>query len=167
VDNSVEAGAPALIPCMTCQGTGVTHLTPREALQKLGTEWGRECYPNTWVDLAIRTAEGLLHFADARYDQKRGFHVVAGAERDRDIIVDERVRGVAIPDVRFRNEMAAIRAAGGKVIRVFRPGAGLEGAGGLHISEREQAGIPDTDFDLVIQNDRTLDDLKSAIRGFV
>ncbi len=30
--------------------------TPREALQKLGTEFARAYYPNVWVDIAIRRA---------------------------------------------------------------------------------------------------------------
>lgn len=31
-----------------------TYLTPREALQKLGTEFGRACYPNIWTEMSFR-----------------------------------------------------------------------------------------------------------------
>src|ERR1051325_8980837 len=34
-------------------------LTPRHALQSLGTEWGRDCYENLWIDLAIKDAKRL------------------------------------------------------------------------------------------------------------
>lgn len=29
-------------------------LTPRFALQQLGTEWGRGCYPDIWIEYAVR-----------------------------------------------------------------------------------------------------------------
>jgi hypothetical protein len=154
-------------PCLSCHGARVTYLTPREALQKLGTEWGRECYPNTWVDLCIRTAGVLLHFPDARYEQKKGLYRVVDPKEElhsADLIYRDRVKGVAVPDVRFKNEIKAIRGAGGKVIRIVRPGAGLDGAGSLHVSETEQAGIPDSEFDFVIPNKGTLEDLRSGIK---
>lgn len=48
----------------------------------------------------------------------------------------ERASGpVVIPDVRFKNEAAAVRAAGGRVVRIVRPGAGLDGAAATHASE--------------------------------
>lgn len=131
-------------------------LAPREALQKLGTEWGRSCYPNTWVDLCIRTAQDLLSGL-SEYTQKRGLEFT-GAEPP---------AGVVVPDVRFKNEMAAIKNAGGMVIRVVRPGAGLGGAAGLHPSEVEQASIPDSEFDLVIQNAGSLEDLRATVQSLL
>jgi hypothetical protein len=77
------------------------------------------------------------------------------------------VLGVAVPDVRFKNEMAAIKEAGGLVLRISRPGAGLGGAAALHQSEVEQASIPDSAFDRVFQNTGTIDDLRLAIQGFL
>jgi hypothetical protein len=35
---------------------GQVYLTPRYACQTLGTEWGRNCYSDVWVDLGIRKA---------------------------------------------------------------------------------------------------------------
>lgn len=146
-------GGDSSLPCALCGNTGKTFLTTREALQRLGTEWGRECYPNTWVDLAIRTAKTLLRGGPIEYSQQYGLITLDASPRT--------TSGVAIPDVRFRNELTAIRAAGGKVIRVFRPGAGLDGSGALHLSETEQAGIHDSEFDAVIQNTGTLEDLRN------
>lgn len=77
--------------------TGMVHLTPRFALQRLGTEWGRGCCKSTWVDYAIRRAKNL---------ECNGYHVVL------------------ITDVRFVNEARAISATGGYVVRVHREGRG-------------------------------------------
>ena len=66
-----------------------------------------------------------------------------------------------IPDVRFVNEAAAIRARGGVVWRVERPGhALLAGEAAAHASER---GIPADYIDAVIPNHGTLDDLQAAV----
>ena len=138
----------------------VEHLTPRYALQRLGTEFGRDCYEPIWVDVALRTAKTLEEWGTARYSSRQGLYF----EDSRDSSSwDSEPTGSVIPDVRFRNELDAVRAAGGKVFRIVRPGSGLSGEAALHASEREQAEIPDEDFDEVIQNVGTLDDLRAAI----
>lgn len=52
-----------------------------------------------------------------------------------------------VPDVRFANEADAIRKAGGKVVRITRPGAGLPGDAGAHASEQQ-----DFEADLELPN---------------
>lgn len=84
--------------------------SPRQFMQLLGTEFGRDLIgPNVWVD-AWRNSLGesaAEHFGD----------ILAAAD-----------------DVRFENEAAAIRAEGGLVVRIEREGAGsVTGAG--HSSE--------------------------------
>jgi hypothetical protein len=160
---SAEQGAK----CACCGASGIDSqcfLTPRHVLQQIGTELGRSCYPNTWVDLCIRTAKTLLVDSSARYDQKLGIHPATA-----DIVsaYNSRIRGVSVSDVRFLNEIDAIQAAGGKVIRIVRPGAGLAGVQGQHLSETEQAGIPDSKFDAIITNDGSLDVLKEAVEAIL
>lgn len=140
-------------------------LTPREALQQLGTEWGRKCYLNTWVDVCVRTARELLvdGGVQLKYSQQLGLARRTDGLRGR----TRSVFGVVVPDVRFKNELAGIREAGGLTLRVVRPGAGLSGQHGLHPSETEQAGIPDTAFDWVLQNTGTIDDLRMAVLTFL
>src|SRR6476619_2210317 len=90
-------------------------LTPRYALQKLGTEWGRDCYKNTWVNYCRRVAEKLLDGPSHEYNYYSAAHgltFVGGYQQP---------RGVVISDVRFRNEIDAIHAAGGKVVKIVRP----------------------------------------------
>jgi hypothetical protein len=109
-------------------------LTPRHALQTLGTNWGRECYENVWVDLGIRRA----------------------------LACPEPL--VVITDCRFVNEAKAVRAAGGEVWRVVRPGAGLAGAAGLHPSEAEQESEPFSDLvTRTVFNDGSVDQLREKI----
>lgn len=138
-------------------------LTPRYCLQLLGTDFGRHCYGNTWVDKCLRTAKTLLADRRARYSFKTGIYERLETkdwiyEKATD---DNRVKLVTVSDVRFKNEIEAIQKAGGKVVRVRRPGAGLGWAAGLHPSEAEQLAIPDSAFDFVVENDGTLEELQT------
>lgn len=113
------------------------YLTPRMALQLLGTEWGRHCYQNTWTSYALRAASLILD-EGYDYDQKMGPHSQAFDSSFYNYA------GVVIPDVRFRNEVDAIIEKGGIVIRLVREWGevklhGIQG----HASETEQASVPD------------------------
>lgn len=132
------------------------YLTPRYALQTLGTEWGRHRYPNVWIECAIRVA-GKLHEGGYDYSQRAGL--------DRGYRPGDSTEAIStvVPDIRFRNEVDAFRAAGAKLVRVVRPSAGLEGGAGQHVSEAEQASIPDSAFDAVIVNDGSLEKLEETL----
>ncbi len=72
--------------------------SPRELLQTLGTDWGRDLIrPDLWTLLCRRRLEQMA--ADG-------------------------VEGVAVCDVRFVNECRLIHELGGEVWQVRRPGAG-------------------------------------------
>lgn len=79
--------------------------TPRKAMQTIGTEWGRNIIA---TDLWIRAWRAALD------------RVPSGVN-------------VVVDDCRFPNEGEAVRAAGGGIIQVMRPGAGAGAAG--HSSE--------------------------------
>lgn len=64
---------------------------------------------------------------------------------------------VVISDVRFKNEMAAIRTFEGKTFRVLREGVGPVNG---HISETE---IDDAYFNAYISNNGTLEDLEAYV----
>lgn len=125
-------------------------LTPRYALQTLGTEWGRDCYGNTWIDYGLRVAKEL-EFGYSHYTPQEG---LIKTEKDTGICP-----GVVFSDLRFRNEIDAVKAAGGKLVRVKRPG--FDGNVGVvgHASEEEQKSFTDDEFDFVIQNVGTIADL--------
>lgn len=130
-------------------------LTPRYAIQTLGTEWGRNCHPDTWVNLCLRTSQRVL----ANPGGNPSFYTPWEGIRSR-YVSDPETHGVVISDIRYRNELAAAKKVGAKNVRVSRPGAGLKGAAGLHSSEQEQLEIKDSEFDVVLSNTTTLDALR-------
>lgn len=125
-------------------------LTARRALQVLGTEVGRRLHPDVWVRATMREVERLV-----RGDTREGTDPPRTTVR-------LLPASVVIPDVRFRNEAEAVKAAGGFLLRVVRPGAGLEGAAGEHASETE---LSDGDglFDARIVNDGTLEEFDGQV----
>ena len=145
----------------TKDGLDEGYLTPRHALQQLGTEFGRACYQDVWVEHAIRV-HGKLQQGSCYYDKVSGLRFCASVQG---VMVPK--THVVIPDVRFHNELAVLKKAGAKMLRVVRPGAGLTGPEGFHTSETEQQGILDNEFDHVIDNSGSLDDLKTAVDQIV
>jgi hypothetical protein len=111
--------------------------SPRQLLQTLGTEWGRNMVSETiWIDIATRRIDRLL--ADGR--------------------------NVAVTDVRFDNEAAAIKAAGGEVWQVVRGEGCVRGVSMRHASE---AGIAPTLVDRVIGNWSTIEKLRQTVAANV
>jgi len=105
--------------------------SPRHAMITLGTEWGREqIHPDLWVDTEVE-------------------HISAGWHGSR------RTNGrILFDDVRFPNELTAIRRLGGSFWRVERPGlTSLD-----HESEQLQAPA-----DFTIFNDGTLEELFAQV----
>lgn len=87
--------------------------SPRHAMQTLGTEWGRDLItPDLWI----------------RAWQAAVAKVPAGVP----IVVD---------DCRFPNEGEAVRAAGGVIVRIERPGAGTSS---VHASEQQTIEVVET-----------------------
>lgn len=70
-----------------------TPLTPRFAMQTLGTEWGRNCDPDMWVKALLIEAAKLRQ---------------------------TNTQLCIVTDVRFVNEAAALRGAGGEIWRIAR-----------------------------------------------
>src|SRR5690606_4016638 len=70
-------------------------------------------------------------------------------------------RDYVITDCRFPNEAQAINRAGGLVVRVQRPG---NGPANDHPSE---TALDDYQFDGVINNDGTLEDLATRVEDFL
>jgi hypothetical protein len=107
----------------------------RGLLRSLGTEWGRELvHPDLWLALANQRIDALL-------------------------AADPGVR-IAIPGVRFHNEVESIRSRGGAVAWIHRPG--LEPID-EHKSDRVLTAI---DCDAVIVNDGTPAELAAEIARF-
>jgi hypothetical protein len=103
-------------------------LTMRHAAQQLGTEFGRACYNDTWIDLGLRTAAELLvedEYRRVSYDAVRG--LIAR-------VSPKQVHGVVFSDIRFPNEVRAVHGNRGVLWKTTH-GVGLSGVAGLHSSE--------------------------------
>jgi hypothetical protein len=99
-------------------------VTSRHLMQTLGTEWGRQCiHPNVWTDAWVRR--------------------VADIPTDMCVVAD---------DVRFPNEIEAVRSVGGMIWRIDRPGITIAPEVLNHLSE---GGLHDVEPDVVIANDGT------------
>lgn len=109
--------------------------SPRELLQLMGTEFGREMvHEDIW---AMRTMRAVVESRAAG------------------------LRGVVITDVRFDNESVAIREEGGVILEVVRPGYGcLSGSTASHASE---AGISREHILATITNQGSIDDLWASV----
>ena len=126
---------------------GIPHLTPRWAMQNLGTEVIREHFHQ---DIWTASVENKLRKIN---------------------------NNVVISDCRFPNEVAAIQAAGGVVVCVKRgtepdwvdlavtnPNMMPQLYPGVHASEYSWAG---TKFDYIIDNNESLDMLYNRIKDLV
>ena len=141
-------------------------MSARHCLQLIGTEGVRASCPDTWVILGLKSSKAILE--GARYTRTKGVF---------DVGVAPAPRGVCLSDVRFKNEVEAIRAAGGKLIRIVRPQCKAAPDNWLrraiqrltqivrpaHRSERELSDMPDSCFDFVIHNEGTLEDLRQIV----
>jgi Deoxynucleotide monophosphate kinase len=113
--------------------------SPREILQKLGTECGRDVFrKDIWL--------------------KRGLHEWENFKNDYEIYMESKpssptYSGMIFTDVRFDNEADAIRERGGKIIHIIRDAAET-------VSEHtsEACIIMDSD-DIVVYNNDSLEDL--------
>ena len=138
-----------------------TFLTPREALQGLGDGWGRKCYKNTWVDYGISVAKKILSGGSA-YTSKYGLQPNPSWRVDSGY----GLFGVVFSDVRYLNEFNAVRAAGGKVVRIKRIVNNQFDIVGMNHSHKSETELPNEDdgiFDYIIDNSGTLEDLSVKI----
>lgn len=164
-----------------------TYLTVREFLQTFGTDAGRKCYKNTWVDYTLNIAKKLIDpNNDFIYYPKFGLisakyfirfmsvdtgylSMTSLSDKDLNEInnqIYQKPKGVVFSDLRFFNEFDAIKAFGGKVVRVKRK-LNTEFDSMMnnnHLSEIELLGKNDCDFDYVLENYGSLDDLESNVK---
>lgn len=114
-------------------------LSPRELLQRIGTEFGRCAIDDgVWIRHLMRRVDATT--------------LAAGST--------EAARFV-ISDVRFDNEAEAIKSRGGEVWAVVRAAPScLRGSTAAHASE---AGVASHLVDRVIENNGTLKDLGAAV----
>ena len=126
-------------------------LTPRKLLQLLGTEAGRQIiHPNIWVNAL---------FADYKYKVNPSY----GLTPEHPDYLKRYMPNWIITDVRFPNEVEAIKDRGGIVIRINRDNGTRAIDVNPHLSE---TALDDYDgFDYVIENDGTVQDLIDKVKS--
>jgi hypothetical protein len=130
-----------------------SYLTPREALQQLGTEWGRNLWPETWVDLLFRR---LHRFAERAPVRPEVAHTFANSW------IMPRFDFAVVSDCRFVNEVETIVGRNQTVWRIERNTNGVASA---HASEQEQETAEMLSYaKTVIPNHGTLATLRTHVR---
>ena len=100
--------------------------TPRHAMQQLGTEWRNSIDPHLWIPMWQRRIRML------------------------------KPNPVCCSDVRFHHEVDALRAVGGRLVWIDRPGTKSDG----HESEQGIRHLADR----IIVNDHDINHLRSQVR---
>jgi hypothetical protein len=129
---------PGTVPSRLYDTSVLHDLTGREFLQNFGQRAREEFGDNFWVDQVLPLAH--------EYDD---YHSVYLANEDR----YEGVDVLCITDLRYPNEADRIKALGGTVWEIIRPGLESDG----HSSEQP---LPRDLVDWTIYNDGSLDDLR-------
>lgn len=132
-------------------------LSPRYALQSLG-DWARTLFCDAYVDFTLRRVEAVQQQGvdfDPLWDTLERLDVVRDRWHGR---YSQQATRVLISDVRLKNEIGGIQAAGGKVYRIRRRGSEDNTTSGIpqHNSEMEQREVNDEDLDGIIENHGTL-----------
>lgn len=111
---------------------GFPGLTTRRVLQTLGSEWGRDTIDKeTWVRITVNRVRE---------------HLNAG-------------RRVVVDDLRYPNELAALRALGG-VTPVY-----ISRASAVSNGHPSDGVLHSNDFHYIVTNDETIPDLRAKIAG--
>lgn len=122
-------------------------------------EYGWDGYKESFDGKEIRELMQRLGTEVGRKQWDEDFWVNIAMDKAIDLL--DAGKSVVFTDVRFVNEAEKIQYYGGEVWRVNRPG--IRPANG-HVSE---TGMDGWVFDVVIDNDGTLDDLKGKVDGFI
>ncbi len=130
------------------------YLTPCYALQKLG-DWGRDCFEDVWINRVLKIIKAIL-------DNGYGYSFDKGLNH-LGWFGDFYPRGVVIPDVRFINEMKAIKKADGKLIRIKRNYTAQSSYFDGNLTDTALLDEFDDSFDVVIDNNGTLEELYEKI----
>jgi len=136
-------------------------LTPRKALQTIGTDICRLIDKDVYSRAAFNIATVLLTEKNITYTPQMGL------TQDMYTYPPDPFDLVIISDVRFFNELSFIKNNGGKLIKIKRDLAGLTGKEAAHQSESEMSDMSDDMFDFIIENNGTLKGLKKEAKRVV
>lgn len=130
------------------QNKFIEKLTPRKLLQLMGTECGREIlHPNIWVNALF-----------SNYIKEPHTGSTTKWEGSKWIITD----------MRFPNELKAVKDRQGIIIRVNRNTESIIGKSLNNINTHpSETALDNAEFDHTIDNNGTLDELVTKVRNFM
>lgn len=132
------------------------YMTPRLLLQIIGTECIRDkVHPNAWVNAL---------FADYKANNLKYHHAYTKEG------VNHGLQTLGYPnwiitDMRFPNELEAVKSRGGITIRINRPYSTVVGDNGIPATfnhtqfHPSETALDDAEFDYTIENDSSIEDL--------
>lgn len=132
-------------------------ITVRQLLQQVGTDAMRDViHPNAWINALFVDYEPL--------NLRNGLRGIED-RKEANLIYPNWI----ISDVRFPNELKAIKDRGGIVIRVNRLETFMENKAksmkdGNYEVHQSEIALDDATFDYIINNDGTLDDLLNKVK---
>lgn len=123
-------------------------LTPRKILQLLGTEAGRNIiHPNIWVNALMSEYK---NYSRSEFTKGKGI-----------INPNPVYPNWIIPDVRFPNELAAVKAKGGITIRIERPSVISDD------NHESETALDDAEFDYTVINEGTVEELINKVEDIL
>jgi len=169
-DEIAESAPEDDILCPSCYeftlaSAWLTALSPRFALQHLGTEWARTLKQDAHIDFTLSRIRSVQCAGPTRDP----LWSVLPTEVLQQRLIPALHHGnpsVFISDCRFKNEVERIQAEGGRVFRIVRDSCEDTTTTGIagHASEAEQLNIPDSSLDGIIDNNGTLTQLQTQLR---
>lgn len=155
--------------CYIENGYAARNMTVRDLLQKLGTEAMRDgLHTNVWVNALFADYKTVIPVNDEHFD-----HINTGHYK---LKHDVSLPNWIITDMRFPNEMEAVKERGGITIRVIRdttcPECGVSGGHKMYAHKDKsltdlhssETALDDAKFDYEIINDGTIEDLVEKVR---
>lgn len=135
-------------------------MTPRLLLQIIGTECIRDkVHPNAWVN-------GLFS------DYKAKWVPTGDSVAEEDVSIEKEYPNWIITDMRFPNELEAVKSRGGITIRVNRPmpkdsislQAASEFTGKRIVEHPSETALDRASFDYIIENNGTIEELVEKVK---
>jgi len=152
------------VPDKRYQQPDGSYLTPRFAMQRMGTEVARKIDRDVWVRYVLRLIARLEETGTFTDEEGRVWQPTYRRMYP-DVIQavtgQPRFKGVVIPDIRFQDEADAVEAQGGTLVCVERS-LDLEAPAGGHVSE-DTAGALLERAKVVLQNDYTIESLGGLV----
>jgi hypothetical protein len=127
-------------------------MTVREFLQKLGTEAMRDkLHTNVWVNALFA-------------DYKTKWVPTGDSVAEEDVSLEKEYPNWIITDMRFPNEMEAVKERKGITIRVVRPVHALSQENHCGLLHPSETSLDSAEFDYTIVNDGTIEDLVEKVK---